>query len=624
MSQNNELSKIAKNKGLPEFSTNQLIELIKIEMLYVSYKDLDGIMVPPPVKPKELKMPVEPIEPLKPVMPTLVTLSGDSEQIAAINVEIYQTYLKEKEVYPQELKKYEKDLEKFKNNQSVYQMEIKSFDKNQENYEKEIAIYNRKKIEYDRFLLQKDLNNRIEKTYNEWTGNVWNKNFKSKMTYFMLIGPPGHGKSTVFRQSAKMVSSALGLVYKENPTVNEIVDMNCFVLYVNNLAGEVSKTGTAGLPAKVKDEQGNEYTGLLPSYAMSSLTKAAAGMLLLDDIANASSFIQNIALPLTNENSFNELKLDNIYVGMTSNLGALDGTNIAKVSSALRNRVKAAFTMDIVDDFIYRVRNNEEFNDEIGDFFVSDYLENYKDDQMKLKEIFYSLPSNSELGGFSNPRSLEALIREMRRLTYDHNGFNDENKKLIRLISQSLMGNSAGEDFYQYIESVYTDVVPMIDGFFNKNKFNMEKFNEKTENIFDTETSLFQYKFRKYLEKKIRSEATFISVMTNSKLKEKRTEELTDKIATMFVNVTQSIREVLAANLRENIFVGIEGFSEKHAIHNSGECINTNIMNSIVEKITKKCENNTADEAFVRTIKSIAAKQSENKKEKIKRVRPKN
>lgn len=85
------------------------------------------------------------------------------------------------------------------------------------------------------------LNQKIERAYTDWTGKPWNKNMKSKMTYFMLIGPPGHGKTTVLRQAAKMVSENLELVYRENPTVSEKVDRNSFVMFVNNLAGKCQK-----------------------------------------------------------------------------------------------------------------------------------------------------------------------------------------------------------------------------------------------------------------------------------------------------------------------------------------------------------------------------------------------
>lgn len=599
-----EIEEIAKEKGLPEFTTKQLIDLIKIEMLYMTYKNVENIVVEKPVKPKKPTYPMEPVKPFEPKEPELKTISGSGEEIEKINIDLYkdyklksETYIIEKETFKYAMQDYQKQSSEFEVKKIEYPSKI-------EDYEKNLTKFSKKQSEYERFLFQKNINKKIKETYEKWTGKKFNPNVKSdKMTYFMLIGPPGHGKTTVFRKASKLVASELGLVYKENPTVDDIVDINSFVLYVNNLAGEVSKIGTAGLPAKVKDEDGNEYTGLLPSYSMSALTKACAGVLLLDDLANASSFIQNIALPLTNENSFNELKLDGVYVGITANMGALDGTNTSTISSALRNRVKVVFTKDNIDDFIIRTRKNEQYFDEIGDFFITDFIENKKEQKDYLNKLFYTLPKKNEFGGFSNPRSLDSTIKEIRRVIYDQGGFNDENKELIKLNLMSTLGKVVGEDLYSYINDVYLDIAPLLDNYFENGIFNKELFDQKTENNLDPATKLFEYKFTKYLGKKVRSEA-FKIISMKEEDREKAKDKMYEQIATIYPMLTDQQRGSFSASIREEIFLGLKEFSTYHPTNNSKEIFKTEDALKLLDKIKSKSKG-LIDKSYQSAMQSI-------------------
>lgn len=610
-----EIEEIAKDKGLPEFTTKQLIDLVKIEMLYMTYKDVEDIVVEKPIKPKKPSYPVEPVKPIETKEPELKTIPGSGEEIDKINVELYKEYKIKSETYNLEKETFKRAMLDYQKQNSTFELAKIEYPEKIEKYEKEMAKYLKANSAYERFIFQKNINKKIKETYKKWTGKEFNPNIKGdKLTYFMLIGPPGHGKTTVFRQSAKLVSSELGLVYKENPTVNDVVDINSFVLYVNNLAGEVSKIGTAGLPAKVKDEEGNEYTGLLPSYAMSALTKAGAGALLLDDLANASSFIQNIALPLTNENSFNELKLDGVYVGITANMGALDSTNTSNISSALRNRVKVVFTKDDINDFILRARENANYFDDIGDFFITDFIENKKDDKDYLNHLFYTLPLKNEMGGFSNPRSLDATIKEIRRLIYDQNGFNDNNQDLVKLTLMSTLGKKVGSDLYDYISDVHLSIAPMIDKFFKEGIFDKNTFELKVENNLDPETKIFEYKFRKYLERKVRSEAFKVISLPENK-RDKAKNEMYEKIATIYPILTEQQRGSFSASLREEVFLGLKEFSTYYPTNNTKEIFKTNEAVVLIEMIKKKSEG-LIDKSFNEAIKSITISNSINEEKK--------
>lgn len=604
-----DIEQLAKDKGLPEFTTKQLVDLIKIEMLYTSYKSLEDIVIKKPTKPIKPNTPVEPIKPEIKVEPELKIIPGNSPEIEKINIELYQEYKEKTIQYNESKQNYEKDMKNFQIESLKYQNELRDFPDNLENYNKKIKKYELEQAKYERYLFQKKLNKKIEDTYKKWTGKLFNPNIKSdKMTYFMLIGPPGHGKTTVFRQSAKLVASELELVYKENPTVEDPVDINSFVLYVNNLAGEVSKMGAAGLPAKVKDLDGKEYTGTLPSYSMSALTKAGAGVLLLDDLANASSFIQNIALPLTNDNSFNELKLNGVYVGITANMGAIDGTNTSTISSALRNRVKVVFTKDDVNDFILRTRRETKFFDDIGDFFVSDFLEEKKDNTEYMNKLFYTIPDKTEMGGFSNPRSLVSTINELRRIVYDYGDFNEQSKEVIKLTLMSTLGKSVGGDLYEYIEDVHSGIAPLVNDLFLNKKFNQEKFKENVDNIFDPKTKIFEYKFRKFLERKIRNEAFSISLISEENEKTEKKEELYKKIAIIYPILTEQQRGAFSSSLREDVFFGLKDFSTYHPNSSTGEILKAKESETLVEIIKNNSRNYLEDE-YIHTLNSIIKSQ---------------
>lgn len=384
----------------------------------------------------------------------------------------------------------------------------------------------------------------------------------------------------------------------------------------------MSKTGVSGLPAKVKDAKGNEYTGLLPSYAMSSLTQAGAGMLLLDDIANASSFIQNIALPLTNENSFNELKLENVYVGITSNLGALDGTNTSTISSALRNRVKTVFVKDHIEDFIYRERRNEQYFDDIGDFFMTDFLENKKDDKEYLEDLFYSMPSKNDMGGFSNPRSIKATINELRRLIYDQGGLNEENENIINLTMQSTLGNRVGEDFFEYVKDVNYQIAPIIDNFFENNVLDKQKIDEKLDDVFSPKGKLFEYRFRKYLERKIRNEAFKIGTVSNKSVKTKMKNQLIDKIAHIYPILNDQQRSAFSASLREDVFLGNKEFSDFSISTNSKECISDDFAKKLIKAIKVSSQDVIDNDTLKKQLTSIlSGKTFLLRKNQIKRTR---
>lgn len=459
--------KVANKLGLIKSSINIMINSMTIDILRNMYRFYEN-PISKPAKPELNKPPIEPLfvrEPVKPDAPSFLEYLSENERRFEI-----EKYKKERAIYEEENSSYSQRLKHYNEQKAQYEVNLKNYEIGLANYQIELKLYEEDLAKYEEYIARTRLNEKIKKIYEEWTGMKWRDEAR-KVSYSMLIGPPGHGKTTAFKQSAKIVSDALGLKYIEKPVLGEKVDINCFVLTVVNLAGEVSKSGLAGLPAAESDAKGNRYTSMLPSYGMRALQKAGGGILLLDDLTNASEFIQNIALPLTDENTFNELKLPNVYVGVTANMGALDGTNTSSMSSALRNRVKPVFVEDTIEDFIARARKAN--NDEIGDGYICDFL-------LQDPSRFISpLPKKDEMGGYTTPRSLDNFITVVRRHIYDNGGKGVGEVKAIEIIKNdacSMLGLSLGKEYEKYLASIKTHADPVAKKMILERKFDKALF----------------------------------------------------------------------------------------------------------------------------------------------------
>ena len=176
------------------------------------------------------------------------------------------------------------------------------------------------------------------------------------------------------------------------------------------------------------------------------------------DLTNASEFIQNIALPLTNEGMFNEVNVKNVYVGATCNLGALDGTNTSSMSSALRNRMKTIYVQDTLKDFSNRIQAT--FNDGLGDAYVAQFFNIYP-------HLFVPvLPKKDQMGGYTTPRSATNFIIEARKHIQDHGGrgvgeINKECLEKIQSDAESMLGIEIGSTFFTFFKNVISDADPL-------------------------------------------------------------------------------------------------------------------------------------------------------------------
>jgi hypothetical protein len=266
-------------------------------------------------------------------------------------------------------------------------------------------------------------NETLKAAYKRWTGSDFDVKFAktTKVTPVALMGPPGHGKTTAFKEAGKWFAKETGLNYvdridigdyvgtRERPAA-KVLPRDTFLFVSQEFSGEVSKAGI-GLPFKgvgevtVGDETVQiEYMRNMMPGRFQLMKKCCASVLLFDDFVNASPAIQNIALSITNENRFQDMDYSNVLIGVTGNLGALDGTNTSRMSSALVSRLEAHIVADSPADFVQRLMART--NDTVGDLGISGFLKNNF-------SYFWKMP---EKGAFPCPRTWDLAIDKMRML----------------------------------------------------------------------------------------------------------------------------------------------------------------------------------------------------------------
>lgn len=228
-----------------------------------------------------------------------------------------------------------------------------------------------------------------------------------------LHGPPGHGKTSVFKSAAAEVAEMLGLRLVINPGDDYVVDGKELLFVSLEMSGEVSSMTVGGMPAKeiYKAHDGSEqaYMTKLTNKRLAMLKHAACGVFLLDDFANASEPVQNTGLSIAEEGRFQGMDLGpRTLAGITGNLGTLDGTHTAKSSSAMNSRAKHYHVEDVVEKFAERAL--AKYNDDLADGGVLGFLQSRPD-------MFKKLPPKDR-GPFATPRAWEKMISEMRMFLY--------------------------------------------------------------------------------------------------------------------------------------------------------------------------------------------------------------
>lgn len=336
--------------------------------------------------------------------------------------------------------------------------------------------------------------------YKSWyPAAVFNENDQSQIRPPLLIGPPGHGKTTSFRVALKEVAKGLGLKFLEN---NEVIDQfrteegitkEHVVFISQETAGLESALLFAGLPAEdiLKLKRGEvKILGKLYDPRFLALEESAGGVLLLDDFFNAKPEIQDMGLSILNEKRYISLSLKNACIGVTGNMGSYDATFASSPSAALRNRCEIYYTEDKWKNFVSRIQTNPEYRDEIGDVGVSAFLE-------RLPQNLYELPNKKELGAYTTPRSWEGFIAEARREVAKVGGrgnmLNAAGK--IFTLANATIGGRVGHEFSIFFQAMADLADPLARKLINEGELDKETFKKKYDDGASADEKFFAYQF---------------------------------------------------------------------------------------------------------------------------------
>ena len=340
------------------------------------------------------------------------------------------------------------------------------------------------------------LNKKIEAVYKEWTGADWFKD-NDGLTSLLLVGPPGHGKTTSFKEASKKVAKALGMRYLENADldvvpIQQIDPENDFVLVTQEAAGVVSALEWLGLPRAIKlgkvdgQEHEQEAMGRLYSERLLKAQKSGGSTILLDDFLNASPSIQNVGLALSEERRFNDLNLRNSLIGLTGNLGSHDGTNTSQLSTALRNRCRIYFIQDKLEEFVMRAQSR--WTDDVGDAATLGFLR-------RSSEHFAKMPDVKQRGGFPSPRSWDKFIVTARRAVRRANGSLAHAVKDLNDEASSLLGLDVGLAYTAYMNAYIKSADPLARAAIMDGKFDRAGFRKQMETNMSGDQQYFAYQF---------------------------------------------------------------------------------------------------------------------------------
>lgn len=325
-----------------------------------------------------------------------------------------------------------------------------------------------------------DLNKKIEDVYMTRYGRKFNYKIhsKNKRLPLFLFGIPGQGKTAVYHAAAKETATELGLNFISHVTDSYVPSHDDFVMVVQECAGENSAVTFGGVPKaeEITLENGEKVSVLKKAvnYRFTVFDRCAGGVLLFDDAANAPSVIQNVLLPVAQNGTFQGLHIPNACIGFTGNLGALDGTYVTELSTALITRVVPMFVTDNLKDFLYRGYNY--YNDELGDLGLFAFLE-------RNEGSFAGLPESGQKSGFPCSRSYDNFIQSVRSLVEWNGGRDGLGSCLseIHSLAYSTLGREVGMQVVAYYDSYIRGADPLARLFVKEGKPDLEKLREKYE-----------------------------------------------------------------------------------------------------------------------------------------------
>ena len=352
-----------------------------------------------------------------------------------------------------------------------------------------------------------EIDERVSQAYQKLTGRRFRAFVipsEGHVTPTALFGPPGHGKSSIFRAAAKMAAEAMGMRFIDGERLAGMdeteIGKDDFLFVVKEMAGQVSAITATGIPAKAETKDGEEYMRVIPERVYSLTRRAGSSLFLLDDFGNAQKNVIPAFLGLLRERSYGDIQLGrNTMLGLTSNLGEhIDGAiGITSLGKAIMTRVKRFYVEDDPQKFVTRFEQKMARNpmfSAVGDLGIPEFV-------MQHPEFF-----EPKLEGEACPRTLEEFIKD---LPYVLHSFIDRMESIlegkggmagrddyellegIRSLAVANMGDTAGTKAVAFYESFVTGVEPSAVQYFalkhsdNQSVENTQKAEKIKKNVLD-------------------------------------------------------------------------------------------------------------------------------------------
>lgn len=355
--------------------------------------------------------------------------------------------------------------------------------------------------------------NMIHNAWEKLFGYEFNsKNPDSFVTPMGVLGPPGQGKTSVFTSAMKEIADAMDVKFYVNPNPNDVYSGKIteydLVFRALILAGEVSTTTLSGIP--YSDD--NDVTRFNPPAILQSLQRSKFAVMIGDDAMNAHSHIQNALMDIVNTKLFRETYVgEGTYLSITGNLGALDGTNVNKQSSAFANRVEMVLAGDTCGAFLQRA--HDMFIDGVDDSFGTCYISDFLIDNVESNpNLFYSGPDKKNRGPHTSSRSLDNLIRTLRDTFADHDAAKNAGVSVRPLFNQiedicpRYVGLDFSDSFCAYVQDLVTLARPTALELLEYGTLSTEtrdKFKDKLLNSDGLESERLAHGFLRQIQNKV-------------------------------------------------------------------------------------------------------------------------
>lgn len=291
-----------------------------------------------------------------------------------------------------------------------------------------------------------------EKVESAWS-NLFKYPYSSvseDITPLYAKGPPGQGKTTAFKVVMKNISEAMGVDLYLDPDIDAEPNQFDIVGVVSQLGGALSPSIIQGVPTTE-----NGVTVYQPPSRIKKMASQHFGMFILDDLDNANDHVKNATMPVVLDKRLNDVSLsDNCYVGITGNLGALDGTNTSRDSAALLNRSSVKLVCDTVGDWLER--GTERYQDEYGMAYLDEFL-------IQNPDSFYPPVDKKYRGQRATSRSWDNLMDKLRNILADHDAQKLAGLTPLPLIAgfESTMSNYVGKSVGEELMCFYSDVLTL-------------------------------------------------------------------------------------------------------------------------------------------------------------------